>query len=355
MNGFRFGDPFWLLLLLPVLGGAWWRARQQKPAVVFSSIRRLDVLPETWTVWFQRRLAWLRTWGLCCLVVGLARPQKGREDYRVRAEGIAIEMCIDRSGSMQAHDFQLDGQPVDRLTAVKKVFRDFVSGAEELSGRPNDRIGLIEFGGFANAMCPLTLDHGVLLEVLGSVQIPKPIRDQRGRIINQSLLEEEMSTAIGDALLLAVDRLRDIDAKSKVIILLSDGENTAGVIAPEEAADAAKAAGIKIYAIGVGRTGRAPFPALDPLGNRVFVPRVVRLDEETLRKIAATTDGRYFNAEDTAALNDVYAEIDQLEKTISEGRIYMRYRELFSYWIVPGLACVLLEITLASTRFRTLP
>jgi Ca-activated chloride channel family protein len=264
-------------------------------------------------------------------------------------------MCIDRSGSMQAMDFEVDRQRVNRLQAVKDVFRDFVAGSGRLAGRPDDLIGLVSFGGYAESKSPLTLDHGALLQVLDSVEIPRPVEDSRGRVINQALYEEEMATAVGDAVVLAVDRLKDAQAKSKVIILLSDGENTAGAVSPEEAAEVAKTLGIKVYTIGVGSTGQAPFPAIDSFGQHVFIAQTVRLDEETLKMLAATTGGEYFNARDTQALQEVYAEVDQLEKTISEGRLYTEYRELYQRFMLPGLGLVCLELVLASTRFRSLP
>jgi Ca-activated chloride channel family protein len=164
-----------------------------------------------------------------------------------------------------------------------------------------------------------------------------------------------MATAIGDALATAVDRLKDAKAKSKVIILLSDGENTAGAVTPEEGAEAAKAFGIKIYAIGVGSTGPAPFEVEDSFGRKAYRTQLVRLDEQTLRMLADTTGGRYFNARDTQALEQVYAEIDQLEKTESEGRLYTEYVELYLWFLVPGLCLLILEVILSATRFRSLP
>ena len=164
-----------------------------------------------------------------------------------------------------------------------------------------------------------------------------------------------MATAIGDAVLIAVDRLKDVKAKSKVIILLSDGEQTAGVAEPQQGAEAAKAFGIKIYSIGVGTTGSAPFPATDGFGRSVLVRQNVRLDEATLKMLADTTGGKFFNAQDTKALVDVYAEIDRLERTMTEGRLYTEYRELFSWFLLSGLGIVLLELALSATRFRGLP
>ena len=356
MSGFQFQDPFWLLLLIPLLALALLAIRRQRQvAVMYSSVAILKQLPRTVALRAKRLLPWLKILGLALVIVALSRPQFGREEFRIRTEGIAVEMCIDRSGSMQAQDFPVEGVQVNRLAAVKKVFRDFVTGGGDFAGRPDDLIGLIEFGGFADAKCPQTLDHGALLEVLKSVKIAEPVRDSRGRVLNETLIQEELATAIGDAVALAVDRLKDVKAKSKVIILLSDGENTAGVVDPQDAAEAAKSFGVKIYSIGVGTTGMAPFPAEDAFGRKHLRPRPVRLDEETLKMLAETTDGRYFNAQNTEALEQVYSEIDQLEKTETEGRLYMEYRELFQYLMLPGLACVVLEVLLSATRFRSLP
>ena len=356
IEGFRFQDPLWLLLLVPLVAlGLWAVRRQRRVAVLYSDTSILASLPKTVALRVKRLLPWVRLLGLALVGAALARPQRGREEFRIQTEGIAIQMCIDRSGSMQAMDFRIDGRQVNRLDAVKSVFRDFVAGTGGLPGRPDDLIGLVAFGGFADGKCPLTLDHGALLEVLGSVEIPQPIVDQRGRVINERLLEEEQATAIGDAVVLAVDRLKDAKAKSKVIILLSDGRQNAGVVDPAEAAQAAEAFGIKVYAIGIGGTGRAPFPAKDAFGGNILVPQLVELDERTLKMLADETGGRYFNARDTDALENVYAEIDRLEKSLSEGRLYTEYRELYQYAMFPGLGLILLEILAAATRFRSLP
>ena len=294
-----------------------------------------------------------RAWPL--LVIALARPQQGREEYRIRAEGIAIEMAVDRSGSMQALDFTIDDEPANRLQTIKKVFREFVGGDGDLSGRPDDLIGLVAFGGFAEAKCPLTLDHAALVQVLDDVKIPEPILNHRGEIINQRLLQEESATAIGDAIAAAVERLKAIKAKSKVIILLTDGESNAGVLDPREAAKIAKTYGIKIYTIGIGSNEPVPFPATDMFGRKVMTRQIFPLDEKVLKTIAQTTGGQYFNATNTAALKNIYVAIDKLEKTVSEGRRYTQYCELFPYALFPGLGLLLMEIVLVSTRFRTLP
>lgn len=353
--GFRFQDPLWLLLLvLPAV--LYWRvARRRPPAVLYSNVDLLRSLPRTAAQRMRRWLPLLTLAGMALLVVALARPQHGREEYRVRTDGIAIEMCLDRSGSMQAMDFELEGRRVNRLAVVKKVFRAFVDGGDQLPGRPDDTIGLVDFGGFAEARCPPTLDHGALLEMLDAVKIPEPLEDSQGRVINASLLREDLATAVGDGLVLSVERLKQIKAKSKVVILLSDGESNAGAVDPAEAARLAKSLGIKVYAIGIGGTGRVPVPAIDVFGRRVLVPQLVRLDEQTLRMIAETTGGKYYNAQNTEALKDVYADIDKLEKSTTVGRRFSQYRELFEYALFPGLALMLAQVVLASTRFRSLP
>jgi Ca-activated chloride channel family protein len=356
MTEFRVANPSWLLLLIPLLALTIWSIRQRRrAAILYSSVQLIRNLPVTLAQRFKRCLPWIRCLALLLVVVALARPQWGLTEFRVRTEGIAIMMCLDRSGSMMAMDFELGQERVNRLAAVKDVFRKFVIGDRSLPGRTDDLVGLVSFGGFAEAKAPLTLDHGALLEMLDTVEIAKPILDDAGRTVNERFLREEQATAIGDALALAVDRLRDAEAKSKVVILISDGENTAGVTQPDEAARAAESFGVKVYSIGVGTTGRAPFLMTDSFGRRVLVPQLVRLDEATLKLVAETTGGQYFAARDTAALETVYGEIDKLEKTPSEGRLFTQYRELFQWLLLPGIALILCETLLRGTRFRELP
>ncbi|NLX95557.1 MAG: VWA domain-containing protein [Rhodopirellula sp.] len=356
MTALRFQDPLWLLLLVPLaIIAVAAIGRQRRTGIVYSETALPARLPRTTAQRIKRALPWVRVLGMAMVVLALARPQRGKEELHIESEGVAIEMCIDRSGSMQALDFELDNERVNRLEAVKRVFRDFVAGNDRLPGRPDDLIGLVDFGGFADAKCPLTLDHGAVLEILESVEIPSPVFDSRGQILNENLLGEDMATAIGDALVLAVDRLKGVKAKSKVIILLSDGKQTAGVVEPGAAAEAAKAFGIKIYTIGVGSTGTAPFPTIDFFGNQTIAPQPVELDEATLKALAEATGGQYFNARNTGALEEVYANIDRLEKTPSQGRIFTQYRELYYYVMWPGIGLILLELAASSTRFRSLP
>lgn len=357
MNSIRLHDPLWLLLLTPLVALVLYDiTRRNRSAVLYSSVQVLKTLPRTLAQRIKATLPWMRFIGLGLVVVALARPQAGQEEFRIRTEGIAIQMVCDRSGSMQAMDFEdEDGQPADRLSAVKRVFRDFVAGKGALPGRPDDLIGLVSFGGYAEGVCPLTLDHGALLEILESVEVPEPVVDARGRVINEQLLQEEMATAIGDALALGTARVKEAKAKSRVLILLSDGENNFGVIDPLEAAAAAKTFGIKVYTIGIGSTGLAPFPEQDPFGRVVLRQRPVKLDEALLKSIADETGGKYFNARDTESLEEVYAEIDALEKTETEGRLYTEYSELFVYFLFAGLGLIVFQMMLSTTRFRSLP
>lgn len=360
MTSFRLQDPVWLLLLIPLfLGVLLAIRRQRRSAVLYSSVQVLKTLPKSMALRLKRVLPWVRFLGLALVVAALARPQQGRDEFRVRTEGVAMEMVLDWSTSMVATDFNIDEKPATRLEAVKKVFHDFVAGTDDLPGRPDDLIGLVVFGGYPISKCPLTLDHGALLQILDSVTIPDPVMDEYGRVTVDRLLPEEGATAIGDAVALSVKRLKDAKAKSKVLILLSDGKNTAGVIQPEEAAKAAKEFGVKIYAIGVGTKDRMIQIRLKDSFGRTkyqdYPAEGFQHDEEALRKLAEETEGRYFHAEDTGALTEVYAEIDRLEKTETEGRLYTEYREFFQYALFPGLALVLLELLLVSTRFRSLP
>jgi Ca-activated chloride channel family protein len=358
MDAYRFYSPLWLLLVPVVLVAGWRRFRPaRRPAAVFSSLQDLKDLPVTLAQRLRRMFPCLYLLGLCLLFAGLARPQSGRSESRIVGEGIAIEIVLDISGSMEALDFQLAGQDVSRLAAVKHVIQEFVLGSREtgLSGRPDDQIGLVAFGGFADSKCPLTLDHGALVDILQGLEIPKPVRDHQGRVINAQALQEELATAIGDGVAVAVDRLRGASAKSKVLVLLTDGDNNAGVVDPREAARIAAESGIRVYTIGIGRNGVVPIPQEDDFGNRVLVPAQFRIDEELLRDMARSGGGRYFHAADSEGLTQVYAEIDKLEKTQFEETKYSEYTELFRWFAGPGFAIVLVIGVLLETRFRSLP
>lgn len=257
------------------------------------------------------------------MIVCLARPRFGQERTIVSTEGIAIEMIVDKSPSMQALDFRINGEPVDRLTAVKNVATRFVIGEDSLQGRPSDLIGLTSFSGYADNISPLTLDHYFLIDSLRAESI---VQD-RG----------ESGTAIGDAIAFAVEKLKSLELrnaeksiKSRIAILLTDGENNAGELDPMAAADLATAIGIKIYTIGVGtKDGEAKIPITNPLTGRTMLRSMaVSIDEDTLTAVAEKTGGKYFRATDTDSLIDIYQEIDQLEKSNVESRNLADYREL---------------------------
>jgi Ca-activated chloride channel family protein len=349
---FRFYSPYYFLFLVPFLFLVFFEIRRKRFGVIFSSVVMIKRLPITFMQRVGSLLPFLFYIGLFLLIVALARPQSGLEEYRIRTDGIAIAMCVDRSGSMSAEDFDIDGKRVDRLQAVKKVFRDFVLGnGGVLSGRKDDMIGLIAFGGYVDAFCPLTLDHSTLLEMLSQVNLIEPPQVvRRGADLRRlrRTAEEENMTAIGDTIAIACDRLKNISAKSKVIILLSDGVQNFGELEPLDAAEIAKTLGIKIYTIGIGSNegGERDF------FGRVSLPEV---DYETLRKIAEMSGGQFFNPNSTDALEKVYAEIDRLEKTTHEGRVYTQYKEYYRYPLVIGASMTLLHLLLISTRFRKIP
>jgi Ca-activated chloride channel family protein len=358
MEAFRWESWPWLFLVPFLLAFIWVRTRfRSRPAAVFSSIADLKSIPVTIAQRVRACLPWIYALGLCGLVMGLARPQSGKSESRIRGEGIAIELVLDVSGSMEALDFQLGGQDVNRLEAVKHVIIQFVNGSSDLglSGRRDDLIGTVAFGGFADSKCPLTLDHGALVDIVKSLEVPRPIRDRQGRIINEKTLNEELATAIGDGVALGIDRLRDSAAASKVMVLLTDGDNNAGSIDPREAADIAKELGIKIYTIGIGRTGVVPMPQEDEFGRRVLVPARFKIDEELLKEIADKTGGSYFHASDSEGLVNVYSQIDAMEKSKFEELKYAEYTELYRWFAGIGLALMLAVGILLETRFRSLP
>jgi len=266
------------------------------------------------------------------LIIALARPQSGTKASEVLTEGIDIMLCLDTSGSMQALDFKWKNERHNRLEVVKKVVSDFIKG------RTNDRIGMVVFGEEAFTQCPLTLDYGVLLNFLEQVEI-----GMAGD-----------STAVGSALATCVNRLKERKSKSKVIILLTDGRNNAGSINPQTAAEIAKTFDIKVYTVGVGTEGEVPF-LVDTIFGKKYMYQRVDLDEETLKEIAAITGGSYFKATNTETLEEIYKKIDQLEKTKVEVKEYMEYEELFGWFLLAGLLCILLEVILRNTRFRKIP
>lgn len=329
----RFEDPLFLLLLavLPLLV---WRefAAFGSPALRFSSLGILEPLRGKGAVSSRRTLIALRSLALLFLILALARPQTGQSSSEVQTEGIDIMLCLDTSGSMQALDFEINGERVNRLQAVKQVVSRFIRK------RKSDRIGMVVFAVNAYTQCPLTLDYGVLAGFLERVQI-----GMAGD-----------GTAIGSALATSVKRLRDSKAKSKVVILLSDGRNNAGAIDPETAARLARTYGVKVYTIGAGSRGPAPF-AVDTVFGKRIVYQDVDLDEASLKQIARLTGGEYFRAADTRSLENIYARIDAMEKTSVKVKEFREYTEQFPVFLVPGLIFLGLEVVLANTLLRKIP
>jgi len=329
MDSLRFVYPelLWLLLFLPVL--AFLRGRRgPAPSLVFSSISIAKAISGDRKVSPGKFLAWLRLAAIGLLIIAMARPQWGNTKTEVEASGIDILLAVDVSGSMQAMDFELKGRNVDRLTVVKAVVKKFIGE------RPNDRIGLVAFAGRPYMVCPLTLDHDWLQLRLDSLET--------------GMIED--GTAIGSAVVSGVNRLRVQEAKSRIMILLTDGVNNAGKAAPLTAAEAAETMKIKVYTIGAGRRGVAPMPMIDQFGRKRIVRAQVDIDEKTLGKIAEMTGAKYFRATDTKSLEKIYEEINAMEATTRKIKHFARYRELFSWLVFAAL--VLLGVELFVSRRR---
>ena len=342
MNGVEFREPSMLLLLL-LVPLVFFLARRSPARVVFSS---LVILPKVES--FRSRFVWIPAFLLslatASFVVAAMGPRIGNQDEEVKKEGIAIMMVLDTSGSMQALDLDQrdDDTEQNRLDVVKRVFEDFVLGNDELVGRKNDSIGLIRFAGYADTACPLTLDHGSLVGVAKGIDI---VSDQN-----------EDGTAIGDGLALAVSRIKESPARSKIIILLTDGVNNAGVEPPLAAAELARTEGIKVYTIGAGTNGLAPVRVADPFtGRTVLRSMPVQIDEDTLKQIAKVSGGAYFRATDYDRLMEVYATIDSLEKTEMKQVLFRQYTEYFRHFVALGILLALSSITLDVGYFRRDP
>lgn len=329
-NNITFAYPYllYLLLLLPLVLFWYWRQnRKRSAAITYSNVGIFEELGTTLKERLRHLPIILRLIGLGLLIIALARPQSFSAGENVYTEGIDVAMLLDISGSMLAEDLK-----PNRLEAAKNVIDEFVSG------RTTDKIGLVVFAGESFTQCPLTIDYPVLRGLL---------KDIKSGII-------EDGTAIGTAIANGVNRLKDSEAKSKVIILLTDGVNNSGEIDPITAAQIAKKFGIRIYTVGVGSEGEAPYPFQTPFGKRYqMVP--VEIDENTLNTVAETTGGKYFRATDNKKLEQIYEIIDKLEKTRVEITSYRKAKELFYGWMGAGLFIILLELILSKTYLRKLP
>ncbi len=328
---FTFAYKPLLLLLIPVVIWAYLKYRKGSSGLTFSMTSRLAVFSGDSRLIGMFPLL-LRTAALILLVFAAARPQVYNVSRDNNSLGVDIILCLDTSGTMQAIDFKLNNRQVTRLEAVKNVVTDFIKKREF------DRIGLVVFGTEAFTQSPLTMDKGLLLSLIDKLEI-----GMAGD-----------STAIGSAIAISGKRLKDLEAKSKILILLTDGRNNAGDITPEQAAEAVVQFGIKIYTIGIGGKGPAPFPVQGLFGTRT-VYQDVDLDEAALQKIAEIGHGRYFNASSSKELAEIYDIIDKAEKREIKVKEFLNFRELYLYFFLPGLIILLIEIALKTTIIRVIP
>jgi len=326
---FRFAYPivFAALALLPLV--VWWVSRRRERSVGYSSVSLLLDAGLEAPVWKRYGKLFLRVLALALVIVAIARPQTGQSEHKTYTEGVDILLVLDCSGSMQAQDFK----PKNRLHVAKEVVKEFVSMRE------HDRIGLVAFSAQAVTLCPLTLDYAVLTRLIDDVDI--------------GMLED--GTAIGVALATACNRLKNSKAESRVVVLLTDGQNNSGMIDPTTAAKVAASLGIKVYTVGVGTKGKAPMPVDDPVFGRRMISVQVDLDEETLTRIAELTDGKYFRATDREELVKIYEQIDMLEKTKMESETYIEYTDQFPWFLIPALGLIVFELVLGQAYLRELP
>ncbi|MFQ3597187.1 MAG: VWA domain-containing protein [Chloroherpetonaceae bacterium] len=333
-SNFAFQDKafLWLLLLIPLLTALYvWRERRgRRAALLFSDVSQAVQTRQGWLKEFRHAVFAFRMIALALLILALARPVLENQKQNVYSEGIDIVLAMDLSGSMLAEDFE----PKNRMEAAKEVAQDFVRK------RISDRIGLVVFAGRSFTQCPLTLDYPLLLSMLSTLRAGS--------------LQED-GTAIGMAIATSVNRLRTSTAKSRVIVLLTDGQNNAGEIEPVTAAELAAALGIKIYTVGAGTQGYANYPIIDPIFGKRYIRQKVDVDDATLQRIADLTGGKYFRATDYESLKRIYTEIDLLEKTKIETETYTEYKEEFLIFLLPALLLLGLEWLLANTRFRKIP
>jgi len=330
MQGIEFANPafLYLFLLLPLLFFVHWKIRTKRR----TDIRISDFASlKNYTPSFRQRIGWLplicRFLAITLIIVALARPRSSSKGTNITSEGISIVLAMDVSSSMLAEDLR-----PNRIEASKRVASEFIAG------RPTDLMGLVVFSGESFTQCPITSDHSVLLNLMSEIR--------------SGILED--GTALGEGLATAVARIKDSPAKSKVIILLTDGVNNSGSIAPVTAGEIAKTFGIRVYTIGVGRNGTAPYPFKTPFGIQ-YQNVEVQIDEEILQQISAATDAKYFRATDNSKLKDIYAEIDKMEKTKVEVTEFRRYTEEYFPFALWAAAFFLLEIVLRLTLLRSLP
>jgi len=331
---FLFKDPviFWLLLLLPIVLVVD-RSRRSGSNFVFSSEDLVKDLKPTARVRLGKSLIILRITAIALMIIALARPQAILDSSKTVSEGVDIVLDVDTSTSMLAEDFMLGVRRINRFDLVREVVKDFIRK------RKDDRIGMVAFAARAYTVCPLTTDYAWLNENLDRVRV--------------GMIED--ATAVGSAIASSINRLKNSKTKSKIIILLTDGVNNAGNISPLIAAEAAKALKIKIYTVAVGTKGLSPYPMKDYYGRTVYRNIPIEIDEESLRKIADTTGGKYYLATDTEKLRNIYDEINRLERSNIEHFGYREYSELYYYFLIPGMMLLLIGIFLSNTLFLKVP
>jgi Ca-activated chloride channel family protein len=334
MTGFVFKDP-WVLLFIPFVmaGTRFYLRRQKESGLRYPSNELLSRLGLSWRQKTRPFLLWARLLVIVLFFGALAGPRKVIDETIYRAEGIDIMLAMDISGSMAAEDFELDRRRVNRLVMAKKVVNEFISA------RSSDRVGLVAFAGLAYTVSPLTTDYEWLMKNLDRLEM--------------GLIQD--GTAIGSAVAASLVRLKESDAKTKIIILLTDGVNNAGEIDPVESAKAAGALGVKVYTIGIGSKGLVPFPARDIFGREVYRKVRIDVDETVLREMARSSGGQYFLAGDTESLRKVYREIDRLEKTEIEQVGYREYTELFPFVLALALILLSVEVVLGESVLMRLP
>ena len=327
-----FAHPYLLLLLLVIpLLVVWYifRYRKQKPALQFSNITLFKGVHKTFRQRAYPLLFVLRMVAVAAVIVALARPQSKLSRQEMKVEGIDIVLAMDVSGSMLAEDFK-----PNRLESAKKVAADFIEG------RKNDRMGLVVFSGEAFTQVPLTIDHSVLLKQLYTLK--------------SGMIKD--GTALGDGLATAINRIKDSEAKSKVIILLTDGVNNQGAVDPQSAAEIAALYNIRLYTIGVGTHGLAPYPFRDPFGRVRYQNIPVELDEQLLTRMAESTpDGRYFRATNKTSLQKIFKQIDEMEKSKIDVTQYAQTKDEYAGWLILAAVALLLEILLGLFYFRSTP
>lgn len=340
-SALTFARPWLLLLLLAIPLIAWLRGKRGRAAALtFSSTATLRAIGKRSQARVGRILRTLMLAALAIFVIAIARPQLGKSLTQVEASGIDIMLVLDVSGSMLTKDFTIGGDLAMRVDATRDVTRKFIEG------RPNDRIGIIAFAGRPYVVSPMTLDHEWLLQNLDRVRI--------------GLVED--GTAIGSAMAAAAQRLNDKKSKSRVIVLLTDGENNAGKVPPNTAAEAIKALKIRFYAIGAGTNGMALAPVFtprgpltDPFGNIVYERQRVEFNEAGLKEVAKIADGSFFRATDTKSLEQIYGDIDKLEKTTVNIKKYQEYRDLFPVCLMSGLGLLVAQLLLSQSVWKKLP